>query len=142
MKVSTTRFGEIEVKEEDIIYMVEPILGFPYSRRYVILNHKAGSPFKWLQSIDDGSLAFVIVDPRLFKPDYIVPLEKEDAEKLEIESENEAEVYVFVVIPEDPKEMSANLKGPLVINKRKKLAKQIVLIDDEYPLRYKLLKGA
>ncbi|NPA14925.1 MAG: flagellar assembly protein FliW [Deferribacteres bacterium] len=142
MKITTTRFGEIDVKEDEIIHMVEPILGFPYSKRYVILNHKTGSPFKWLQSVDDAGLAFVIVDPRLFKPDYVVPLEKEDAEKLQIEDEADAEVYVFVVIPEDPKEMSANLKGPLVVNRKKRLAKQIVLIDDSYPLRYKLLKGA
>ena len=142
MKLFTTRFGEIDIKEDEIITMVEPIIGFPYSKRYVIVNHRKGSPFKWLQSVDDGSLAFVIVDPRLFKPDYVVPLEKEDAEKLEIEREEDAEVYVFVVIPEDPKDMSANLKGPLVINKRKRLAKQVVLIDDTYPVRYKLLKGA
>lgn len=140
MKVMTDRFGVIDVKEEDIITMVEPILGFPYAKRYVILNHKKGSPFKWLQCVDDGSLAFVIINPKLVKPDYVVPLEEEDAKKLQLDSLDDAEVYVLVVIPEDPKKMTVNLRGPLVINRKKGLGKQVVIPDDSYPIRYRIFK--
>ncbi len=140
MKVMTDRFGAIDVKEEDIITMVEPILGFPYAKRYVILNHKKESPFKWFQCVDDGSLAFVIINPKLVKPDYVVPLEEEDAKKLQLDSLDDAEVYVLVVIPEDPKKMTVNLRGPLVINRKKRLGKQVVIPDDSYPIRYRIFK--
>ncbi|BAT71411.1 flagellar assembly factor FliW [Thermosulfidibacter takaii ABI70S6] len=140
MKVITDRFGVIDVKEEAIITMVEPILGFPYAKRYVLLDHREGSPFKWLQSVDDGSLAFVVINPKLVKPDYVVPIDKEDAEKLEIEKPEDAEVYVMVVIPEDPRKMTVNLRGPIVINKRKRLAKQIVIPDDSYPVKYPVIR--
>ena len=140
MKVLTDRFGAIEVSEEDIITMVDPILGFPYAKRYVIIDHKEGSPFKWLQSVDDGSLAFVIVNPKLIKPDYVVPIDEEDARKLQIESPEDADVYVIVVIPENPRDMTVNLRGPIVVNRKKKLAKQVVIPDDSYPVRYRVFR--
>ena len=136
MKVLTERFGAIEVKEEEIITMVEPILGFPYAKRYVLLDHKEGSPFKWLQSLDDGGLAFVVINPKLVKPDYVVPLEEEEAKKLQIENPEDAEVYVMVVIPEDPRKMTVNLRAPVIINRRKRLAKQVIIPDDSYPIKY------
>ncbi len=140
MKVETTRFGEIEVDEKSVITMVDPILGFPYAKRYVLIDHREGSPFKWLQCVDDGSLAFVVMDPKLVKPDYVVPIEEEDARKLEIEDPSDAEVYVIVVIPENPRDMTVNLRAPVVINRKKRLAKQVVIPDESYPIRYRVIR--
>ncbi len=140
MRVNTERFGEIEVDESRIITMVDPILGFPYAKRFVILEHKKGSPFKWLQCLDDGSLAFVVINPRLVKPDYTLPLTEEDAKRLQLESLEDAEVYVLVVIPEDPKKMTVNLRGPIVINRKKGLAKQVVIADESYPIKYPVFR--
>ncbi len=140
MLVKTTRFGEIEVSEDQIITMVDPILGFPYAKRYVLINHREGSPFKWLQSVDNGELAFVVINPKLIKPDYVVPIEEEDVKKLQIESPEDAEVYVIVVIPDNPEEMTANLRGPIVINRKKRLAKQVVIPDDSYPIKYRIVR--
>lgn len=140
MKVKTERFGTIEVAEDQIIEMVDPILGFPYAKRFVIIEHKKGSPFKWLQCVDDGSLAFVIINPKIVKPDYVVPLEKEDAERLQLEDLNDAEVYALVVIPKNPREMTMNLRGPIVINRKKRLAKQVVIADESYPIKYRIFR--
>ncbi|MGB9667352.1 MAG: flagellar assembly protein FliW [Thermosulfidibacteraceae bacterium] len=140
VEVQTTRFGGIRVEEGEIITMVEPILGFPWSKRYVLRKHKPGVPFKWFQSVDDGALAFVVIDPLIFKPDYVVELDPETAMSLEIEKPEDAEVYVIVTIPpNNPKEMTANLRAPLVINKVKRLAKQVILDVEDYPIKYKIL---
>ena len=58
IKVKTTRFSEIEVDEKDVIELPSGLIGFPELKSYVLLDHDKDSPFKWLQSLDDGAIAF------------------------------------------------------------------------------------
>ena len=76
MKVETTRFGAIDIREEEIITMPFGMPGFSDQKQFVLLDHKKDSPFQWYQSIQDPSLAFVVTDPFLFKPDYGVNMQK------------------------------------------------------------------
>lgn len=142
MQIATTRFGALEIQEEQIIHMPSGIIGFPDQRKYVLLEQKKGSPFMWLQSVDNGALAFVLIDPLLFKPDYKVEIGPEDAEDLGLKNGgNEARIMAIVNIlnrGEDgkPTAITANLLGPIVINPQKRLAKQVVLYDGQYSHRH------
>lgn len=140
MKIKTTRFGEIEIEPEKIITMTQGMLGFEQFKRYIILDHHPDTPFKWWQSIDDPGLAFVIVDPLLFKTDYEVTISREEAADLNLEDTSKGTTIVVLSIPKgDPAKISANLMAPLIINHEHKLAKQIVLINSSYPTRFYLL---
>ena len=101
MKIKTTRFGTITIEEEKIISMPFGMLGFPDVRRFVMLQHKEDSPFFWYQSVDDPILAFVIMSPFLFKPDYNVDVENvlKELSWNEEEKQNNLELYVVVNIP-------------------------------------------
>ena len=142
MQIATTRFGALEIQEEQIIHMPSGIIGFPDQRKYVLLEQKKGSPFMWLQSVDNGALAFVLIDPVLFKPDYKVEIGTGDAEDLGLKNGgDEAQIMAIVNIlnrGEDgkPTAITANLLGPIVINPQKRLAKQVVLYDGQYSHRY------
>ncbi len=140
MKIQTTRFGNIEIAEDQIISMPSGPVGFSEMRRYVLLEHKKGSPFLWLQSVDEDSLAFVLIDPLLFKPDYRVQISPEDGQGLGITNGgNGIQVLVIVNISVgDRGEIAANLLAPIVINPAKKLGKQVVLYQSQYPTRYPL----
>ena len=143
MKIDTTRFGTVEVPEEKIITMSHGLLGFPETRRFCIFQHKEGSPFFWYQSIDDPALAFVIINPWLFKPDYRVDLEAAmHAMGWEGDRNNlPLECYVIVTIPKgEPEKMTANLIGPIILNAETREALQIVLPDETYSHKYPLLK--
>ncbi|TAJ31106.1 MAG: flagellar assembly protein FliW [Nitrospirae bacterium] len=138
MKVTTSRFGEIEFRDEAMLIFTSGIIGFPSATRYVILDHDREVPFKWLQSVDDGSLAFVIMDPALFKPDYRVVLEPDERAELRMAEGDDLTVCVILTVPSsDPRSITANLQGPVVVNRRTRLAKQIILRDvltTRYPL--------
>lgn len=136
MLINTSRFGEIEYQEEHVFTMVEGILGFPKSKKYIILNHQNNTIFKWLQSIDDPELAFVIVEPYLFFPDYSFDLNDDDVDILKIRSRDKVMVYTILVIPEDPKLITANLKAPVVINSDNRKGKQVALLDERYTTRH------
>lgn len=135
MIVKTARFGDIEIEEEKIIKMPEGIFGFPDQKRFFIMNHK-DTPFKWLQSLDDPSLAFVIMNPIIFEPNYHINIPKSEVACLDIFEEKDALVMVIISIPKDPSKMTANLQGPLVINTKKMLAKQLILSDGKYTTRH------
>ncbi len=145
MEIETKRFGTLEIDEREIISMVDPIIGFPHAHRFVLLDHKTKSgptPFKWLQSVDDPALAFVLLPAQLVEPTYRVTMTKEEAQKLKISEPTDAEVWTILVIPpKEPKKMTANLKAPVVINTKEKLGKQLVLVDSEYSTKHRVFKG-
>jgi len=140
VRFESSRFGVIDIRDKNIIHMSKGLYGFSESNRFVIVEHQESSPFKWLQSIDCPELAFVIVDPSNFFPGYKVDLNQEDKLELHVEEEDYMVSYVTVVIPPDPRHMTANMLGPIVINSDKMLAKQVVLMDERYTTRQLLIE--
>lgn len=142
MKIATTRFGEIDIREDKIIHMPHGMLGFPDRRAFTIFQHKPDSPFYWFQSIDHPDLAFVIVNPFLFKPDYDVDVEctLKDMSWHADPAEKDLELYVVVNIPRgSPEKMSANLIGPILINVKSRQAVQMVIANSDYSHKYPLM---
>jgi flagellar assembly factor FliW len=140
IKVQTTRFGEIEVKETDLLELPQGLIGFPELKRYVLLDHDKESPFKWLQSLDDGAIAFVLINPLLFKPDYTVEVTEAEVSDLELKAEEDAVISVIITIPTNPQNMTANLKAPLVFNLQNRRGKQLVLSNSSYTTRHNIME--
>lgn len=114
-------------------------MGFPDIKRYIMLDHLTGPdvPFRWLQAVDCPDLAFVITDPLLFYTSYSPRIDDQDLKELNITSQEDRGIVVIVTIPDGaPENMTVNLQGPIVVNLKTKEAKQVVLSDDGYPVRY------
>ncbi len=138
MKCISTRFGAFDIAEDTILHFPSGLLGFPDSRRYVMLDHDTEAPFKWLQSVDEPAVAFVIIDPALFHAEYRVAHPAEALAEIRAEQGEPVSVAVILTIPsDDPGRITANLRGPLLMNPRTKFCKQVVLTD-EFPTRYAL----
>ena len=140
MKIETSRFGSLDLLEDKIIHVPSGLFGFPDSKRYTLFEHKEGSPFLWLQSVDNGSLAFVLIDPLLVKPDYEIQISPQDMKELQLTDAPDG-IQTLVIVNVTPGErvgLTANLLGPIVINVKKKLGKQIILSDNQYSLRHPL----
>lgn len=141
LKIATTRFGEIEVEDAKVITFPEGLVGFSDNKKFVLINHKDDSPFKWLQSVDEAPLAFLVSDPFWFCPDYEFELTDEDEKMLEIASPEQVAVLVTITIPKDnPQALTANMLGPLVFNSERQYAKQLVLTSDKYTVQYPVIK--
>jgi flagellar assembly factor FliW len=112
------------------------LLGFPEWTSYVILDHDTDAPFKWLHCTEEASLAFVVIDPALFNQNYQVTISPEARFEVEGNETDELSLAVILTIPsDDPSAMTANLRGPLLMNLRTRRCKQLVLSED-YPTRY------
>jgi flagellar assembly factor FliW len=139
MMIHTTRFGELDCPEDKVLKIPSGIIGFPASTRYLILDHDRDMPFKWMQSLDQSELAFVIMDPVWFKPDYRVTIAVDEISELGRVNEGDLVMFVILTIPaDDPGSMTANLRGPVVVNAATRTAKQLIL-RDEYPTRAPVL---
>ncbi len=139
MKFVTSRFGEIEFDENEIILLPKGILGFSQLTRYVVLEKKESAPFKWLQSVEDPKVAFVIIDPVRLFPNYKLEIDEIELEELNYTSSRDLITYVIVTVPQDPSQASVNLLGPLVINSKRRLAKQAVMPNSPYTIKHYLL---
>jgi len=138
MKVDTKAFGIIEVEEKQKISISEGLYGFEDYIEYVLLDAEH-PPFYWLQSIDEKEIAFVLINPFLFRPDYEVNVANEELEEIGITSPENALIFAIVTIPSDGSPMTANLQGPVVINRETMTGKQAILSDIRWKTRHDIM---
>jgi flagellar assembly factor FliW len=138
MQIDSKPYGTIDIDEDKIVTIQEGLLGFEGLEEFVIIGREEEQPFEWLQSVEDSSLAFIVCQASLI-PNYQLSMLQDDFDDIGADSEDELSVYLVVVVPEDPDEMTVNLKGPVVINQSNYVGKQIVNQVDEYGVRHRLL---
>jgi flagellar assembly factor FliW len=135
VRIDTRAFGSIEIDDQQVLTLTEPMPGFPAHRRFAVLDPDAESPFKWFQSVDRPELCFLIADPRHFFPDYALQLKAAALRDLEIIEGGEAAVAVVLNVPDDATQATANLLAPIVINAARKLARQVILDGSDFGVR-------
>ncbi len=143
MKLKGTRFGEIEFSKRDVIDISEGMIGFQNLRQYVVVNTKEGSPYRWLQSIEYATLAFLVSIPEFFVSDYAPEITDAEAKSLGLAPETAHLILVTTTIPAgNPDAATANLAAPVVINLETRKAKQVILEDEAYTIRYPIFSGS
>lgn len=135
MIIQTSRFGEVEIDETDRIQFPEGLLGFTDLHSFVLLDDPDDDIFAWLQSCENPHVAFPVLEPELFANKYQVNLGKRDMATLNLQSMERVRIYTIVTIPDDPTQMTANLKAPIVIHIPERLAIQCVLQENDLPIR-------
>jgi len=117
------------------------LIGFPALTSFRLFEPQDGYPLKFLQAVEREDISFTCIDVGAIKGDYAVPMSEADAQSLAIEQPEDALILALVAIPADPRRMTANLAGPLVINIKTLQGRQIVLNIDQFPLAYPVFSG-
>ena len=138
MKVSTKAYGLIDVDERQKIVFPQGLLGFEELKDYILLDAER-QPFYWLQSTDVEQVAFILVNPFLFRPDYEVNISNEELAEIKLHSPEKALIFSIVTIPPNDGPMTANLQGPLVINRDNRTGKQAVLSDTRWKTKHDIM---
>ncbi|CUU07253.1 MAG: flagellar assembly protein FliW [Fimbriimonadales bacterium] len=141
MELHTTRFGTINIEAGDIITFPDGLVGLSQLKRFVLINHQEGSPFRWLQSVEEPGFALLLIDPWFFCADYEVVLSDAEVERLRVSDDSVLVVYTTVTIPPGkPHAMTANLMAPIVINATERCGRQVILEDERYHTRHPILQ--
>lgn len=141
MILNTLKFGEIEIEEDRIFNFVMPIIGFDNLSKFIILEPSKDNIFRWLQSIEDPSLAFPIITVASLDYDYSIDLADNVVNALDIKNPDSILVMNITSIPQDnPRGTTINLLAPLIFNVDNQLAAQVVLSGSGYDISYPMFK--
>ena len=146
MKLDTKHFGQIDVDDSKVIDFNEGVPGFVDLRKFVLLaepgeqSDKSTGLFYWLQSVDDPSIAFVMVNMVKYMPEYNPLVEVEQIEDLGQYDPDKFFFYNIAVLPENIKDATVNLKAPVIINNELKKGKQVICTNEEYTVSHFMFK--
>lgn len=130
--IESRRFGTVEV-DADQLLRLDGLPGFSGLQHFVVLDHDRASPFGWLLSVESPEVAFLVVDPRCFFPDYRPALEPGHLRAVDAASGEEVELLAIARVRGE--EVSLNLAAPLVVNPRNRRAVQAILEGDRWSVR-------
>ncbi len=140
MIFKTGRFGQLTVSDEEIIEIPAGVLGFPEFKKFCLVDPADDTLILWLQSLENPDIAFAVLEPKVFRTDYSVRLSAAELRELKLENISQSAVFSILTIPTDVTQMTANLKAPIVINLATRLAKQVVLQENEYSIKHLMFK--
>jgi flagellar assembly factor FliW len=116
--------------------------GFDHLRSFAIEPMPGDlAPFCRLRATDPAGVEFIVVPPGSVFPDYKVEVDEETVDRLELRAEDAA-VLTIVTLSEDGRAPTANLLGPIVINRRTQAAAQVVLHGSGYEVAVPLVPPA
>lgn len=122
--------------ERGVIHFPNGLFGFPDQKRFVVLASPEEAPFLRLQSVDDPSLNFLVVSPTAVADDYQPDVSESDTQFLGLKGAHDALLFNIVSIQADG-EATANFKGPIVVNRRTLVGRQIIPVNSAAcPVRY------
>ena len=139
MKVLTKAYGEIEVEDTQRISFPRGLFGFEELRDFVLLD-ATQQPFYWLQSIQRVEVAFVLIDPQFFRPDYSPDVDPAELAEIGINGPEDVLVFSIVTIPPSAQRMTANLQGPLILNRRTRVGRQSISANPLWGVRHVILE--
>lgn len=139
MIIATRHFGEVEIDETKIVEFAKGIFGFEETKKFIVLyDGEEGNPFAWLQAINEKDICLPMVNPMLWYPQYSPDVDDELIANIGELNQDALEIYTVVVIPEDIKNITTNLRAPIIMNKETRKGIQAVVNDDEYDIRHNL----
>ncbi len=126
--VVSDQLESLTVRSENVVHLPLGLLGFERIKRYALLENPHEAPFRWLQVLEDPSLAFLVLSPFIALPDYEPDVATEDVEFLEAASPEDVLLFGIVTLRGKGR-ATINLKGPIAINRHSLKGRQVVLAN-------------
>ena len=139
MEVKTKTMGTGNVDEGQIVSFPNGLYGFEEYHKYAIIEAQY-KPFYCLQSLDEQNLAFIIVDPFLIVNDYELDIDDRTLCEIGIDSPGDVILFAIITVPADGSAVTANLQGPIVINRKNRTALQVILSDSKWTTKHNIIK--
>lgn len=135
MKITTSRFGPMEIEADDVIRFPVGLLGLEDCRQWVLLADRQNDAVAWLQSIERPEVALPVASPRRFVPGYQVRVARRELAAVGLRDAGAAKV--LAVVGKTDRSVTLNLKAPLLINLEHCVGRQVVA-DGDMPIRFKV----
>jgi len=121
--INTHQFGEISIDVANIFHFSNGLLGFEDLKQFILISDEQTEPFKWLISVEEPNIGFPILSPFYVDFDYNIGKE--------IDLENNV-LFVIVTLQDENKNISANLKAPIILNLQMMTGEQLLIPFEKY----------
>ncbi|PPK92144.1 flagellar assembly factor FliW [Kineococcus xinjiangensis] len=121
------------------IEFVAPMMGLPDHTKYDLQPLDDNGILFSLRCEEDPDLRLILADPMSFYPDYEPVIDREMADSLGLDTEEDAAVLAVVNPGQKLEEATINLMAPVVLNHKSHRAAQAVLTGSDFPLRAPLM---
>lgn len=138
MKIKSSRLGDFEIEENQIVSFADGIPGYENDKSFVIIPVTDESPFYYMQAVNNPELCLVVNIPFVFFPDFEVDLPDDVTEGLGIKNDESLAIYTVVTIPENFKESTANLLAPIIVNGANRQGIQYVPAKSKYSIKHRI----
>lgn len=139
MIIKTKAYGPLEIEEKQILTFPQGIFGFENLRKYALFEAHQ-KPFYWLQSMEDPDVAFILVVPTVFREVYDPGIDLGELSDIGVGTWDEVITFAIVTIPQNGTFITANLQGPVLVNRTNRTGKQCISPRDEYRTRHNILE--
>jgi flagellar assembly factor FliW len=139
MIVNSVVLGEIEVDSNQVIRFEHGMPGFEHLKAFVRLQLEPELPFSYLQSVEEAEVAFLLTDPFVFYPAYVIQLTDQVIDDLHISDEKDVQVWAVVTMNEDIHSATMNLLAPVIINTKEVNGCQVILQNTAYKIKHSLV---
>lgn len=140
--LSAEKGGRSNMNKESVITFEDGILGFDNLKQYTLLHVEECRPFLWLVSVDNPRVSFAILNPAPYFSDYnpTVSMDVEELASLGFSDIKSVETFCIVTLGKSATDTTMNLRGPLLIDMKKKIGRQIVKTEEYYSLHHPLIR--
>ena len=127
------QFGWIEYEDKDILFFPDGLYGYDQYHHYLVYTQKEFLPFQWLICLDDPYLMFPVIDPKIVCPNYHPKFKG---------TKSTGSLLAIVTMGSTMESVTINLRAPIRVFKASRKAKQEILTDTQYPLKYHVLRSS
>jgi flagellar assembly factor FliW len=135
MQIQTSRFGQVEVLESDLIRFENGLIGFPSEKRFALIPHGDSSLIAWLQSVDTPDLAFPVVSAHALSDDYPDVDIAAAAEKVGLSGRAEDFAVLAVLCAHRSQPATVNLLAPILVEANSRRGVQAFLEGSRFTTR-------
>jgi flagellar assembly factor FliW len=125
MKIATVRFGQLKADPATFIQFSGGVYGFPAAKKFLLIETGNDSDFRWLQSVEDPALAFLVTDPTLFYPEFRAQVDKEHP--LVAAMADDYQLLAIVTVDRPTRKVTVNLAAPLAVHIGRREGCQLIL---------------
>ncbi len=128
VEIETTRFGKIEIVDEDILLFPKGLIGLEKLKRYTLLDSSKGDSIQWLQSLDDPAVAFLVSEPKRTFPFIEINLPETSAFPSSLSSLHFEQLKLFTImyVDHENKLLHIHIQAPLLVNPVSRQGAQVI----------------
>lgn len=137
MNINTRDFGIIQVEDDAVFDFEDGLYGFEDSKKFAVFEKSIDDiSFLYLQSLDHEIPCFLVFEPWDLHPNYRPVLSREDLSLCQVDSIDQLIFLTIANVPSTIENLSINIKSPVVLNPKTRKARQVILQNPDYTVRY------